>query len=228
MSLGLQLLFLVVFIIVMLLFGANLRRRRRKIIFFGDSITEYGGRPGGYVAFVKESLQDEGLDIHHDIINAGRSGNTVHDLVLRLEKDVILAEPKVVVLYIGVNDIWNKQKHGGGTDIYTFKEKYEKLVQRMQMNKVKLLLVTPAIIGENSTENKEEWEDLATYGNAIKEIGRINEIPVVDLHAAFKQFYITRATTADEGILTTDGVHLNVNGNRLVAENIWRMLKHLL
>jgi isoamyl acetate esterase len=44
-----------------------------RIVFFGDSITEMGAAPGGYVTLIKDSLQRRGSDV--EIFGAGVSGN---------------------------------------------------------------------------------------------------------------------------------------------------------
>ncbi|HTY57393.1 MAG TPA: G-D-S-L family lipolytic protein, partial [Bacteroidota bacterium] len=56
-----------------------------RVIFFGDSITEAGVRPGGYITLLKEMLPPEKFDIR----GAGIGGNKVYDLYLRLEKDIL-------------------------------------------------------------------------------------------------------------------------------------------
>ncbi|MBY0244726.1 MAG: G-D-S-L family lipolytic protein, partial [Sphingobacteriaceae bacterium] len=55
-----------------------------KIIFFGDSITELGVQPNGYVDLIKKAKSNS----QWEVIGAGISGNKVYDLFLRLEEDV--------------------------------------------------------------------------------------------------------------------------------------------
>ena len=229
MSLSLKLLLLALFVFCMILMGSNLKKRRKKILFFGDSITEFGTRPGGYISFISEFIRDADLVEKVEIINGGKAGDKVYDLSLRLQQDVLNREPKVVVLFIGVNDIWHKQKHGTGTSLQTFIEFYESLLHQMQNAGIKMVACTPAIIGESSTQNEYEWKELSEYAAAIKQAASHFDVPVVDLHAAFKNYYSEKnVENIDEGVLTTDGVHLNVAGNKLVAEEIWKLLKHFI
>lgn len=229
MSLSLKLLLLALFIVCMILMGSNLRRKKKKIVFLGDSITEFGTRPGGYIAVINDMVREADKVEKVEIVGSGRSGDKVYDLSLRLQQDVLNRDPSIVVLFVGVNDIWHKQKHGTGTGLETFIQFYESILHKIQNANSKVIICTPAIIGENPVENEYEWQELAAYGNAIKEQGKIFDIPVVDLHAAFKNHYaIHNVSNADEGILTTDGVHLNVAGNRVVAGEIWKVLKHFI
>lgn len=225
MSLGLQLLFIVAFIAVLLLMGTDLRRRKKKVVFLGDSITEQGSRPGGYIALIADYLRNEGLQERTKLVNKGVSGNKVDDLYFRLQ-DVLLQEPKVVVLFAGVNDIWHKQQ-GTGTSLKDFQLYYEKIIQRLVRSKV--IVCTLAVIGENEASHSDDWNDLHQYGTAIKELADRYELVVCDLHQAFKNYYIQHNQYgADEGILTTDGVHLNAEGNKLVADEIWAVLRPFL
>lgn len=67
------------------------------IIFFGDSITAGNGVEKPFAVLIGEDLEIE-------IINAGVSGNTTSDALLRLENDVINKNPSVVVVEFGAND----------------------------------------------------------------------------------------------------------------------------
>ncbi len=229
MSLSLKLLFLLVFVACMIIMGSNLRKKKKKIIFLGDSITELGVRPGGYVTVVSDFVRDADASEKVELVGSGISGNKVTDIERRLAQDVLLREPQVVVLFVGVNDIWHKQKHGTGTSLDLFVQCFESIVQKMHNANIKVVACTPAVIGENGMENKEEWDELEAYGKGIKDVSAHYDIPVVDLHAAFKNYYeINNTGHLDEGVLTTDGVHLNAAGNRLVAEEIWKVLKHFI
>jgi lysophospholipase L1-like esterase len=85
------------------------------------------------------------------------------------------------------------------------------------------------VIGEKNNNNNEQDEDLNEYAAIIKNIGNDLQLPVCDLRMLF-QNYIREYNTddANSGILTTDGVHLNDAGNRLVAEAIWEKMKVVL
>ncbi|WP_207492758.1 SGNH/GDSL hydrolase family protein [Aridibaculum aurantiacum] len=228
MSLGLKLFFIAAFVFAMILMGSNMKRKKKRLIFFGDSITEAGTRPGGYIAVISEHIRGESMGEYLEIINSGRGGHGVHDLIRRLDHDVLLNEPKVVVLFIGINDVWHKQEHGTAEALQSFRENYDKLLQKMKLANIPVIACTPTTIGETVAGNQHFWNDLEAYTQAIKELAANHDIPVVDLHAAFMQYYQSVPSTQNEGILTTDGVHLNVAGNKLVGDEIWKVLKHFL
>src|SRR5690606_34998399 len=60
----------------------------KKIIFFGDSITQAGVNPGGYITLMQQDLKSKGLSEKYELSGAGIGGNKIYDLYLRMEKDV--------------------------------------------------------------------------------------------------------------------------------------------
>ena len=70
--------------------------QKKKIIFFGDSITEAGVKPGGYITQIGDLASKENLSAKYEFIGAGIGGNKVYDLYLRLENDVLSKNPDVV------------------------------------------------------------------------------------------------------------------------------------
>src|SRR4030095_15232222 len=90
---------------VLMSFLKDTRDKNRKIIFFGDSITQAGVNPGGYISDMKEMLSAAGID-NYELVGAGIGGNKVYDLYLRMPQDVIAQSPDIVVIYVGVNDVW--------------------------------------------------------------------------------------------------------------------------
>ena len=95
----------------------SLRPKTQKVVFFGDSITAQGVKPGGYVTRIKDALTQKGLTNDYELIGAGIGGNKVYDLYLRMDDDVLAQNPDVVFIYIGVNDVWHKVSSGTGTEI---------------------------------------------------------------------------------------------------------------
>ena len=56
-------------------------QQKKRIIFFGDSITQAGVQPGGYITVLGELLKQKGLDNNYELNGAGIGGNKVYDLV---------------------------------------------------------------------------------------------------------------------------------------------------
>ncbi|HRI58359.1 MAG TPA: GDSL-type esterase/lipase family protein, partial [Saprospiraceae bacterium] len=108
-------------------FAFHKMNKTTRVVFFGDSITQAGVTPGGYITKMREMLATEGKDTSYTLIGSGIGGNKIYDLYLRFEKDVLPQKPDVVVIYVGVNDIWHKRLYGTGTDAEKFWNFYEAL-----------------------------------------------------------------------------------------------------
>ena len=188
----------------------------KKVIFFGDSITQAGIRPGGYISLMQEDLKSKGLVDQFELVGAGVSGNKVYDLFLRLEDDVLLQKPDIVIIYIGVNDVWHKSSSGTGTDANKFEGFYKALIAKMQKQGIEVILATPAVIGERYDHTNMQDGDLNFYSGIIKRLAQENTLKLIDLRTAFLAYSKEHnPENADKGILTTDRVHLNEKGNRM-------------
>lgn len=199
---------------------------KKKVIFFGDSITEAGVQPGGYITQLREIIKNESKADNFDLIGAGIGGNKVYDLYLRLESDVLAANPDIVVIYIGVNDVWHKQSHGTGTDPDKFERFYLALIKKLKEKNIQVILCTPAVVGEKTDFSNQLDGDLNSYSTIIRKIAATQALQLVDLRKAFLEYNLANnPDNKESGILTTDRVHLNEKGNKLVAEKIWEILK---
>ena len=200
--------------------------QKKKVIFFGDSITQAGVKPGGYIVRIGELAAKDGLAEQFDLIGAGIGGNKVYDLYLRMEEDVLSKTPDVVLIYVGVNDVWHKQSSGTGTDADKFEKFYAAIIKKLQDKNIKIVMCTPAVIDERTDFTNQLDGDLNKYSGIIRGLALKNSIPLVDLRKAFLDYNIQfNKENKESGILTTDRVHLNDEGNKLVAEEMWRVIK---
>ncbi len=215
-------------IIVSLILMAFRPENKRKILFFGDSITQAGVNPGGYIRKIDSLIKAEKLSDTYETIGAGVSGNKVYDLFLRMESDVLAKSPDIVIIYIGVNDVWHKSSSGTGTDYDKFGKFYEAVVKKIQASGSKVILATPAVIGERIDNSNQQDGDLNLYSNWIRNFAKANDLLLVDLRKIFIDYNLkNNPGNAEKGILTTDRVHLNAEGNLVVAKAMWQAVKSI-
>jgi lysophospholipase L1-like esterase len=197
-----------------------------KIIFFGDSITEVGIQPGGYIDRMRRMLKKKSLPGNqYQLVGAGVSGNKVYDLYLRLEDDVLSQKPDWVFIYVGVNDVWHKKSFGTGTDPDKFEKFYAAIIRKLQAGAIQVALCTPAIIGEKADGENELDGDLNKFSQIIRNLAAIYDLPLCDLRRIFMDYLAqNNKENKEKGILTTDGVHLNDAGNQLVAEQMLKII----
>lgn len=202
--------------------------QKKKIIFFGDSITQAAVKPGGYIVKINELASAEKVADNYDFVGAGIGGNKVYDLYLRLEDDVLSKNPDIVIIYVGVNDVWHKRSYGTGTDADKFEKFYTAIIKTLQERNIKMALCTPAVIGEKIDSSNELDGDLNSYSNIIRSIAKSHNIPLIDLRQAFLNYNLkNNKENKESGILTTDRVHLNDAGNQLVADEMWKVIRTL-
>ena len=195
-----------------------------RIVFLGDSITQGGAGPGGYVTLVREAIAAALPDKGVEVLGAGISGNKVPDLELRLDRDVLAKKPTTVVVYIGINDVWHSQR-GQGTPKEAFDKGLRSLVERIRAGGARVILCTPSVIGEKPTGENPLDAMLDEYSAVTRGVAADLKTGLLDLRKAFiDHLAAANAAQADKGTLTTDGVHLNAAGNRFVAD---RMLEAL-
>jgi len=194
----------------------------KRIIFFGDSITQQGVSKNGYVTLIKKSLDST----KYEVLGAGIGGNKVYDLYLRLEDDVLNKKPDLVVIYVGINDVWHKQSSHTGTDYDKYLKFYQALINKIQGVGSKVILVTPSVVGEKKDGTNELDADLNKYAAGIRELATKNNLPLCDLRKIFTEYEAkNNPEDKEKGILTTDRVHLNETGNKLVAEQLLPLVK---
>ena len=222
---GYKLLLLTAFIACLFLLSFR-TDKKKKIVFFGDSITQAAVKKGGFIDLMQTMLQQKGIDQNFELIGAGIGGNKIYDLYLRIENDVLVKKPDVVVVYIGVNDVWHKASRGTGTDFDKFGKFYDAVIKKIQNQGAKVILVTPAAIGEKHDYSNTQDGDLNSYSNWIRQYAATNNIVLVDLRKIFHDYSVANnPNNVAKGILTTDGVHLNEKGDALVAEELWKVLQ---
>jgi lysophospholipase L1-like esterase len=215
-------------IAILLLASSFFQLPRKKVIFFGDSITEAAVKPGGYIRLMDSIISAANKSSQYELIGAGISGNKIYDLYLRIEDDVIKQHPDIVVIYVGVNDVWHKASSGTGTDYSKFGRFYEAVVNKLQAAGAKVIICTPAVIGERTDHSNQQDGDLNLYSQWLRKFSNDRKIPLVDLRDSFLRYNLANnPQNKESGILTTDRVHLNAAGNGLVAAEMWRVISSI-
>lgn len=229
-----------------------------KIAFLGDSITE--GVPGvSYVDIIKNKLP---LD---DISNFGKGGDTVSSLKRRIDRIENLNQFDVIVLFVGVNDVFGKmtfqykllkllmrQKWSKGK--IAFEEDYKTILDSIQTNHNKIIVVTPLLIGEDLTN---KWNmELSDYVSIIDSICKNHkDIQYLDIRSGFinylsdksisdflpikltlllkdvkelkTDFAIDARSNSRKLHLTLDGVHINSKGANMIAKGILNAISNM-
>jgi isoamyl acetate esterase len=198
-----------------------------RIVFLGDSITQGGdGHDKGYVRLIRKTLAEKHPDMELEVIGAGISGNKVPDLQRRLERDVISKTPTIVVIYIGINDVWHGEKDPAkGTLPDAFEAGLKDVIGKCQAAGAQVVLCTPSVIGEKPDGTNGLDERLDQYSNISRGIAKELKLPLCDLRKAFADYLKEHNNdNKAQGLLTGDRVHLNDAGNKFVADAMLAVL----
>lgn len=198
---------------------ASLDKRSLKekdtIVFLGDSITQEGVRPDGYVTLTSQAIAKAYPDLNIMVVGAGISGHKVPDCQKRLDRDVLRKKPTIVLIYIGINDVWWwNGRWGKGTTKEDFESGLYDLIERINAVGARVILCTPTVIGEKTDGTNEFDKMLDEYSDISRKVAKETASQLLDLREAFMAYLKEHnADNAIKGILTRDTVHLNNNGN---------------
>ena len=204
-----------------------------KVAFLGDSITAQGwSNAAGYVKLVVAGFEANGIKIVP--VPAGIGGHKSNDMLARLEKDVLSKKPQWMTLSCGVNDVWHGNKGvplndaQAGTQEYvkrspiepdkgTYEKNITKIVDEAQHAGVQVMLLTATVIRENL--DNDENKKLAPYNDFLRKLAKEKHLPLADLNTAFQE-RIKAANQPGKNVFTVDGVHMNAEGNKIMARGV--------
>jgi lysophospholipase L1-like esterase len=176
-----------------------------KIAFLGNSLT-WGGYGGNFVAEVQRLLPA------HTIINAGESGNTVINLLRRVD-GVLDQQPDGIFVMGGGNDVisysqpetrrYYERVQKVPTGVVTpeqFAQHYRELLTRIQVNQVL------AWVGLSPLEyNPEIVATMRQYNELARGTAEALNIPVLDLMAHFTPKHIPPRPSLDQEAINLIG-----------------------
>ena len=176
------------------------------VLFFGTSLTAgYGLAPEqAFPALIEKKARDEGVPIKS--VNGGLSGETTAGAVRRI--DWVLRTPAdLVVIEAGANDALR------GLSPDAARANLEALVSavRAKQPAAKIALVqmeAPPNYGVSYTRS---------FGSIYRDVAKKEGIPLVP--------FLLDGVAGISRLNQADGVHPNVVGERIVADNVWKALK---
>ncbi len=179
------------------------------VAFFGASITEAGwASPTGFIRLIASGLEAVGTPIV--VLPAGVSGNTSRDMLARMERDIIQPKPDWVSIDAGRNDVWH-----GTVDFPEYLSNLTAMVDRAQAAGIRVILQTCTPIGEDL--GNELNAKLAFSIHFQRYLAAQKKCLLADLSDIFHRVLADKPVTDTDNWLTTDGVHPNPRGDRLLA-----------
>lgn len=206
--------------------GGTVLQGVRRIVCLGDSITQWGDGPTGYVGLVRAYLTSVYPAGGIEVLNAGIAGNTARDELGRFDNDVLQKKPDLVTISVGVNDVMHKFDAAhplgdgpGGLPLDQYRADVEKMVVGAQKQGITVVVFSPTVIGEDLGNASNAM--LAGYVGALRDVARRHGCLYVDLQRQFDTYIdIYRTTGHTDNLLAGDGVHMNDWGNRFMSATI--------
>ncbi len=191
------------------------------ILFQGDSITDCCRNVSGldemgfgYAYMASSSIRAHYSDLNLTFINRGVSGNCIHDLLHRWERDCLQLKPDVVSILVGINDTW--QAHEGliADDNQIFYNHYHEMLQKTkEVCNPQFILCEPFLL-HVSKEVVDLRESLDQKIIGIRKLAE--EFSAV--YVPFDTMFTEASEKTDPSYWAPDGVHPTPAGHALMAE----------
>jgi acyl-CoA thioesterase I len=182
---------------------------RRPILFAGTSITAGLGLDpdSAYPQLIARKL--DSLRLPYDVVNAGVSGETSAGLLRRI--DWLLREPfDVVVIETGANDGLR------GVPVATVRANVQQILDRIKSSRpdAAILLVQMEALPNLGERYTSEFRAM------FPDLARRNGVTLLP--------FLLDGVAGHRDLNQADGIHPNMTGERIVAENVWRALRPIL
>lgn len=181
---------------------------RPKIIAFGDSLTAGFGlaEKESYPYLLQEKLKADGFDF--EVVNAGVSGDTSLGGLERADWVLEQENARILVLELGANDLLR------GIPVEQMKQNLDKIIRKAKAKNLKILfcgmLAPPTMGAQYQRDFLKAFPDLAT-----------------EHKVEFLPFLLDNVATVKD-LNQADGIHPNVEGEKIMTENVYKALKPLL
>ena len=178
------------------------------VVFLGDSLTEGLGLDDGeaFPNLIADKLAADGMD-HIRVINAGTSGSTSASALSRLQW-YIRSQPDLLVLSLGANDGLR------GLDVSEMKANLAETIAFAKANNVQVV-ITGMLVPPNMGPDYAE-----AFAAVFPDLAAEYDIPLMP--------FLLQDVAAVPELNQADGIHPNVAGTKIVAENLYEFLRPLL
>jgi len=176
-----------------------------RIVNLGDSITD--GQT--YALLTGQALAEAGKPVPA-FIGAGIGGDVASGMRQRLDRDVLVHHPTMVMLNCGINDI------GRGVKRAAYEADVAAIAERLKAEKVGLMILTTSNL--RGGRRAKELEAIRTI---LHRVAARYGLPVAEVYDRMEE-----ARKAGKDLWEADGCHLNFEGYRCMARAVLDALGH--
>ena len=215
---------------------------KEAIVAIGDSITQADTHwtvnghkntiQGGWVTRLGNLLKEDFPD-EYEVVNKGVNGDTALGVLNRLDRDVILLRPDVVIIAIGTNDIFAKLSAVSNSTPDSYQTTMTRIFNKLQLNlpdtPVFIIGMTTALrnyahmrFGNFLPQQEVVQAVVNDYNNVLKELAQDFGFLYVDIPSQWP-LDVKRSWE-----LYADGIHPNDAGYDLMASILYDTLRSTL
>jgi len=178
----------------------------KRILVLGDSLSAgFGLRPNqAYPAMLAEKLRAAGLNF--EIINASQSGGTTEGGLQRLPAH-LKRKIDIFLLELGINDAFR------GVPIAQIRNNLQAIIDMVKARNPNAHI----IIAGMQLPNYAEDEYVFAFGQIYADLAAKNNAALIP--------YLLEGVGGDPLLNQPDRVHPNAAGQKILAENVWRVLE---
>ena len=205
------------------------------ILFQGDSITDAGRQNrnapkandqpsmgGGYASMAASALLNSKPELNLSIFNRGISGNKVHQLDARWERDCLAHRPDILSILIGVNDIWHGIQGKYDGTVQRYEDDFLALLDRTRkaLPQVQLVICEPFVLRCGAV-NQKWFPEFDHYRASARKVADQNQATFVP----FQEMFDRALSFAAPEHWARDGVHPSKDGAALMADTWLRAVR---
>jgi acyl-CoA thioesterase-1 len=181
------------------------------IVALGDSLTAgYGvSRRQAYPALIAEKMRNAGYQF--EVVNAGWSGDTSSGGLRRLP-GILRAHKKIdiFILELGINDAFR------GVSIEQMRENLQAIIDQTKARHPGVAIIIAGMQLPLSSSD----DYVSAFGGMFAALAERNRAALIP--------YLLEGVGGNPELNQLDRVHPNAAGQRVLAENVWRVLEPLL
>lgn len=181
-------------------------QRMKTILVLGDSLSEgFGLKPSeAYPALLANKLQAAGLNF--EVTSASAVGGTTEGGLERLPAH-LKHKIDVFILELGINDAFR------GAPVEQIQKNLQEIVDKVKARNPDVRVV----IAGMQLPNYAGDDYVSAFGKMFSELAAKNGAAVVP--------YLLDRVAGNPSLTLPDGIHPNAAGQKILAENVWRVLE---
>jgi lysophospholipase L1-like esterase len=210
---------------------SDMMKEEIEIVAFGASIVEAVinlEQEQRWTVILENKLNGNSSTIEYTVINSGVGGNTSREGLERIDKDVLIHKPDIVLVQFGGNDSTPEENRAVSVVEYVFN--LETIYEKLNAIGAEMILLTFTPIVDvwhkNGKHDKYINNDgldgyVELYRQATREFAKGKSLRLVDIDVSLRK---ACEELSPEEIILKDGVHLTAKANEIITETIYNYL----